>query len=181
MSFLSPCARKPGTSRRRLLGGLAALPGHTAHRSLAERQVGRRRANARGRRALLAPRWPSAPRERLARVPRCLRRARAAASSRSRPFSRSRRPGQRAPPHASPQVAPVGLRGARTGRAQAPRSGRPARGFTRPAPPPGHRSWALARGAWPWPGSPPQSVPPRPPPPPPQSVSQSVPSNGGRR
>lgn len=52
-----------------------------------------------------------------------------------------------------------------------------ARGFVRPAPSPQRRRWALARGAWPWPGSPPQPEPP----PPPQSVSQSVPSNGGRR
>lgn len=52
-----------------------------------------------------------------------------------------------------------------------------ARGFARPAPSPQRRRWALARGAWPWPGSPPQPEPP----PPPQSVSQSVPSNGGRR
>ncbi|XDA69877.1 hypothetical protein R6Z07F_000251 [Ovis aries] len=74
------------------------------------------------------------------------------------------------------KAAPVGPRGARTGPAQAPHSGRPARGFARPAP--RCRSWALARGAWPWPGSPPQPVPP----PPPQSVSQSpAMAEGGER
>lgn len=54
------------------------------------------------------------------------------------------------------------------------------------APPstPWRRSWALARGAWPWPGSPPQPVQPRlrPPPSPPQSVSQSpAMAEGGER
>lgn len=71
----------------------------------------------------------------------------------------------------------AGPSGASTGSAPASHSGRRARGFVRPAPSPQRRRWALARGAWPWPGSPPQPEQP----PPPQSVSQSVPSNGGRR
>jgi hypothetical protein len=87
-------------------------------------------------------------------------------------------PGRRASPRAGPQANQrrPERREHGTG-APASHSGRRARGFVRPAPSPQRRRWALARGAWPWLGSPPQPEQP----PPPQSVSQSVPSNGGRR
>lgn len=88
--------------------------------------------------------------------------------------------GQRAPlPRL--RAPPSALAAARPGPARLPqptRAGRPAGSLAPPSPPARRRSWALARGAWPWPGSPPQSVPPRPP----QSVSRSpAMAEGGER
>lgn len=165
--------RKPRTSRRPLLRGLAAWPLHLATQSTPLWPGGRwvrgaLAGNGARRSSPLGGRRPRASAQR-AFWTACARRA-PPAGARSRAFSSPWRPGQRAPPYARPQAALAGPCGARTGPAQAPHSGRPARGFARPAPQ--RRSWALARGAWPWPGSPPQSEsPPLPPPPPPQSVS----------
>lgn len=185
MSFLSlPVPRKPRNSGRRLLGWLAARPFHLATQSTPPRPSGRWAGGARdgeGARRL-SRRGGRLPRASAGCAFRavCARRA-PPASARSRPFSRSRRLGQRAPPHGSPQ-APVGLRGARTGPAQAPHSGRPAREFARPALHPLAPQLGACAGRVAVAGVPAAasaaaaaaaSVS--------ASVSQSVPSNGGRR
>lgn len=151
---------------------------HTVHSCLAGgRWVGGARAGVRERPALLSPPRSPDPRERSARVLGCLRLERAAgprslppvfASAAARtpraasryPAGRPRLPSRRAPgPGRSSPLGPTGSR------------------VLSPRPPPRHR-WALARGAWPWPGSPPQPEQP----PPPQSVSQSpAMADGGER
>lgn len=170
--FLLLVPLKPVTSWRQLAAG--SFHSATRPSSPARRQV-RRRHLVRG-----APRpWrPAAPRERSDCVPGWLRPERARSLC-----SPPRLLALAAAPDGARRLALVlrptsaGPSGASTGPAPASHSGRRARGFVRPAPSPQRRRWALARGAWPWPGSPPQPEQP----PPPQSVSQSVPSNGGRR